>query len=297
VYLWEPERCLEQRFNERFSAVNKLTGFRGDKMTDTEIAEFFKDGVPRNWRKLLRQQGIDPSNLTRQDIWDFQNPMKLTCRLCGDPCPERQTNIGRLTTCGKYACFVESRKEKEERTCMIKYGVRKATMSPEVMERSRQRNQEKYGVDFPLQLQSVQDKRAETNLARYGCKTPAQSESKKQSSQKARRETMEETKRWLTSQHVQTFADYRRLVGRLTKQNMHLVPGYDPEKHGPCRLTEDNWQIDHKFSVYRGWLEYVSPEHIAHPVNLAFIHWRENRSKSAKCDLTKEELLALIEAY
>jgi hypothetical protein len=50
------------------------------------------------------------------------------------------------------------------------------------------------------------------------------------------------------------------------------------------------YQLDHKFSVSRGFMENIPPEILSHKFNLQILKSAENNSKNFNCSITKEEL-------
>lgn len=74
---------------------------------------------------------------------------------------------------------------------------------------------------------------------------------------------------------------YYRKVGKLTRKNMLLLPGYDKCKHGLCGV-DGAYQVDHIIPVSYGYENNILPEVIADISNLRFIPWKENLLKSNK---------------
>lgn len=52
-----------------------------------------------------------------------------------------------------------------------------------------------------------------------------------------------------------------------------------------------NYELDHKFSIFEGFKQNVSPEIIGHYVNLELIPKTLNRTKKTKCSITLEQLV------
>ena len=87
------------------------------------------------------------------------------------------------------------------------------------------------------------------------------------------------------------YCEYYRIVVTLTEQN------YKKYKNiiNPDNLPRGNndYHLDHKFSIVRGFEEGISPEIIASPENLEMLFCRENISKKDTCSITKEDLYEL----
>ena len=87
------------------------------------------------------------------------------------------------------------------------------------------------------------------------------------------------------------FEHYKNLVWRETRRNnLTLLENY--HKRG-----RKNYHLDHKYSVWQGFLDHTPPEIVGHICNLEMIHYKENISKHTKCSLSLEELKKLISKY
>jgi len=60
-------------------------------------------------------------------------------------------------------------------------------------------------------------------------------------------------------------------------------------------ISEENFHLDHKFSIAEGYRQGISAEVIGNIANLQIIPALENILKSDNCSITKEELLLEIE--
>ena len=90
------------------------------------------------------------------------------------------------------------------------------------------------------------------------------------------------------------FVRYKRAVWKETNKNVNQIPNYNASKRGRCSLTKDTYQVDHKFSIFEGFMESICPTIIGHVSNLEFLPWRENLKKWTKSSISKEELLAMV---
>jgi hypothetical protein len=84
---------------------------------------------------------------------------------------------------------------------------------------------------------------------------------------------------------------YKEKISSLTrfsynKYKQHVNPLNLDAKRG--------YELDHKFSKYKGFLNNIDPAIISHPANLEMIEKSQNRSKSSKCSITLETLLESI---
>lgn len=73
------------------------------------------------------------------------------------------------------------------------------------------------------------------------------------------------------------FYSYRKQVRKLTEKVAHLIP--DIEKR-----NFNTHHIDHKYSIYQGYLDGKTPEEIADINNLRIIKAKENLAKGIKCE-------------
>ena len=230
---------------------------------------------------------------------------KPICEQCGSPASFLRNRYSRW--CG-VSCAT---------TATVARGPDASLSRPETRRRIKETMLTRHGVDNPQKIPAVKAKIKQTCIERYGAESFLGSEIGKEKANQGVidkfgvsnisqaidaelrmekvRATMEQNGHWVPAAEVPAYVKYQRKILALTNQNVHLLPDYDPTKRGPSNKNGDNWQVDHRLSVCEGWRLGISPEHMAHPANLQFIPWRENLAKRSKSDLTKEELLALIE--
>lgn len=84
------------------------------------------------------------------------------------------------------------------------------------------------------------------------------------------------------------YKKYRRKIAYLSNKMAFILDNV--EKRG-CSGVKDAYQLDHKYSVFEGFKNGVSPEIISSKFNLQFIPWEENNKKGSTCSITLEELL------
>lgn len=85
---------------------------------------------------------------------------------------------------------------------------------------------------------------------------------------------------------------YRLVVEYITnKYKKEITEGYLIGRAG----TGDVWQVDHRYSVLKGYKNNVSPFIIGHKINLEMLPWKENISKREKCSITLDDLLLKTE--
>ena len=79
-------------------------------------------------------------------------------------------------------------KEKFEKTCMEKYGVRNPFQSEEIKEKIKQTSLEKYGTEHHMQNEEIKNKTKETYIEKYGVDNPMRNEEIKKKSIKTNNE-------------------------------------------------------------------------------------------------------------
>lgn len=77
------------------------------------------------------------------------------------------------------------------------------------------------------------------------------------------------------------FQQYRYEVQKLTEMNYrNNVDTINPDRHKRTRAgVEGGWQLDHIYSVHKGFLNNIKPSEIAKVENLQMLPWEENRRK------------------
>jgi hypothetical protein len=79
---------------------------------------------------------------------------------------------------------------------------------------------------------------------------------------------------------------YYAAVQYLTEQTYHI----HKEKIDPNGNRGREWHLDHRYSVFQGFINGVPPEIIAHQHNLILISAKKNLQKGSNCTITLEEL-------
>jgi hypothetical protein len=110
--------------------------------------------------------------------------------------------------------------------------------------------------------------------------------------------------------------EWRRQKGQNISKAKSVIPAeqkplWEAYENRVDRITRDSWvyhqtiinpmgllrgkeyELDHKFSKHRGFLNNIPPEVIGHHTNLQLIPRYSNRKKYNKCSITLEELFRL----
>lgn len=77
---------------------------------------------------------------------------------------------------GNWCSNAQCTREKQERTCMKKYGVKNPMKLTAIREKSKQTCLTKYGVENPMQSIEIKERSTQTCLRNYGVTNPGQSE-------------------------------------------------------------------------------------------------------------------------
>lgn len=132
----------------------------------------------------------------------------------------------------------------------------------------------------PIEKKREQAKRLNDSL------TP---EDRKKNGEKVSK-TMIETGRSIPRELKSDWELYKFDVYKLSKQQpVHLLENY--EKRGRNR---ENYELDHIYSIYDGFVNKIDPVIISHIENLRYIPKRENVQKGLKSDITIDGLLEKI---
>jgi len=84
-----------------------------------------------------------------------------------------------------------------------------------------------------------------------------------------------------------SYKKYRRKVYYWTnQQTINTLANADKRGQGI-----DNYHLDHKYSIFKGFKNDIAPKIIGHISNLEFIKSGKNTKKGTSCSITKEELL------
>jgi len=119
------------------------------------------------------------------------------------------------------------------------------------------------------------NKTKETDIKLYGVEYHSQNEEVK----KKQKET-KENNGYITPDSLKSeFEIYRNKVRAITeKQNLTDLPNYN--RRGGIDTDPDSYQLDHKISIFHGFLYRISPKEIGNIDNLQMLPHKLNRSKS-----------------
>lgn len=190
-------------------------------------------------------------------------------------------------------------KDKIDSTNLERYGTVHVTQNEEIMNKIKQTNLNNYGVEWSFQSENNKSKSKATWLVNYGCHVSCAEETKEKikkskltkdesdlNSWERARIVNEISGRWLPLDQWSDFKIYSTKVWKITNtQNLNILENFD--KRG---RTKEDYQLDHKYSIFQGFKDKISEEIIGHICNLEMILGPMNSSKNIKCSITKEEL-------
>lgn len=188
----------------------------------------------------------------------------------------------------------------------IKKGNKKYYCSKCKSEKSKQTNIKKYGVDNISKLDSIKKKKTETTFKNYGVLHTFHSEINKKKRIKtlfvkygvyhnSQLEEYKEKRRNNCVSYDINYMKYKNQIRRLTKSNKNILfnnwNGYD---YYDDEYIKDNFifnfhnrlypTIDHKISIYKGYIDNISPEIISNITNLCITKKFINSSKNKKTE-------------
>lgn len=186
--------------------------------------------------------------------------------------------------------------------------------SDEINEKRKKTNLEKYGVEYTFQSLDFQEYIISCNINKYGFENNMLRDDVKETHKSAciirdikRKEDIDEnglnsfhramikTKEtnikngyWVSDENKTDFQIYYAEVWKYTRRN-NLSELEHIEKRG--HANQGKFHLDHKYSIFQGFIEEVPPYIIGSIHNLEMITGRNNLSKGRKCSISKEELL------
>jgi hypothetical protein len=215
--------------------------------------------------------------------------VKCKCFYCGVIKDSIYKNyLEQTKNLNKYACSKCSHIKRIE-TVREVYGV-DYTFQVERYKRDRElTNIEKWGNKYPISTSEVKEKIKKTNLEKWGVENPFESEEVKN---KIRKTNIKKNK-WI--EDSENFNQYKRRVKTLTNkikkelfENWNGFDYYDGEYIKENLNLNKNSNIyptiDHKISLYHGFIENISPEEISDISNLCITKRFINSSKNKKTE-------------
>jgi len=208
-----------------------------------------------------------------------------TCKKCSI---EHKTKITNLVKYGvdnplKSSDILNKVKE----TNLVKYGNCCPLLSIDVIKKTKETNFRKYGVEYGTQSDKAKQKRKETNILKYGVDNIFKSDDFKN---KLKQSKIKDGI-IISDYFLDEWKIYRNEVRRVTRifkedlfKNWNGYDFYDGEYiKDYFKLHHNNKKfptIDHKISLFEGFIKKISPDQIGHIYNLVITKRSINSKKS-----------------
>jgi uncharacterized protein YlaI len=200
---------------------------------------------------------------------------------------------------------------KSKETSINRYGVEYYSKSNEHTERVKKTSKEKYGVEHYSKTSDYLTKRNQTNLEKfgyvnpfmdtekiktslnkkYGVDNPSQIDDFRIAANLTTRLTREENGSWIKLVNKSDWELYRLIVRRNTRNNVKLLDwdgtdfydgSYIKDNFSLSHIDNDYPTIDHKISIYDGFLNNISTHVISSVDNLCWTKRIINITKNKK---------------
>lgn len=176
--------------------------------------------------------------------------------------------------------------EKRKQTNILKYGEEHVIMNNEIKEKRKQTYIEIYGVEHPMKNKEIVNKKQETSLKLHG--------SKNYNNIDKVSKTKIEKGLQIPYDKISEFEKYRReCKNRVNKIKYKLLDDWDGYDYYDGEYIKDNFNfeqthknyptIDHKISVFYGFVNNISLDIINSENNLCFTKRYINSSKGSTC--------------
>ena len=205
----------------------------------------------------------------------------------------KKTNLERYGV--EYGFQNQNIKNKIKKTNLERYGVENPVQYDDFKEKMKTTSFNKYGFSYPLQSFEVKEKIKETNLERYGVENPGQSKEIKNKIKKTRISNGTQISDDLKTD-FQIYKDNVYNATLLLKQD--LLNNWDGYDYYDKEYIKDNFSldrndlsyptIDHKISIYYGFINNLKEEEIFNINNLCITKRTINCKKNR---LSEEEYL------
>jgi len=206
----------------------------------------------------------------------------------------------------------ECSNQKIKAVCLKKYGVENTFQVKEFKEKIKNTLIEKYGVEHPMYLDETKDKIKDTCVERYGVEHPwmskeiqkksentiverygATHESKTEEGQLKRKLTRLSKGTQIPDEKLSDYEIYKRKVRNITNLfKKDLIKRWNGFDFYDGEYIGDNWNlesndlrfpnIDHKISVFNGYIGNINPEIIGNINNLCITKSKHNLVKNSK---------------
>jgi hypothetical protein len=186
----------------------------------------------------------------------------------------KQTNIKKYGV--EYFSQTDEFNDKIKKTSLEKFGMEHYSKTSEYIEQRTNTNIKKFGVGNPFELT---DLIKSSMLSKYGVSHPSKIENIKSKRMTKRRITKELNGDWIKSEDISDWNLYKNIVRTQTSKNKKkLFDLWNGNDYYDGEYIKDNISlhhfnsnyptIDHKISIYNGFINKIKPEEISNISNL-----------------------------
>ena len=188
------------------------------------------------------------------------------------------------------------KKEKSKITCLKKYGCESHNSSEIIKINKKESLLEKYGVENPSQLNEIKNKKIQTTLKNYGVENPGQSIVVKSKMKQSRILNGNQIPDYQLT-HFQKY--YKKVSSETYKNKEELFKNWNGYDYYDNEYILENFNlvsndknyptIDHKISIYYGFINNIDSKEISKLENLCITKRYINSKKSKKCFYERKE--------
>jgi hypothetical protein len=197
---------------------------------------------------------------------------------------------------GGYTFQVKSLNDKVKEKMFQNFGVFHSFHSEEIKNKAKKTWLINYGVDNPFKSSEIIHKIKTIIETKYGVTNSFlinnEENVKKQRNTKILRGLI------IPDEFLSDFKKYSKSVRNLTRKNYLKYNEFiNPENLKRVTNGNDGYQLDHKFSVFEGFINNIEVDIISHPSNLELILWSDNIRKSRHSSILIEDLTNNIKKF
>jgi uncharacterized protein YlaI len=196
----------------------------------------------------------------------------------------KETN--RIKYGADYFSQTEKFSDKIKKTSLEKFGVEHYSKTSEYLDKRTKTNMDRYGIDNPFRdINKIKN----IFIEKFGVINPMQLEFVKQKASISQRKSMEENGNWIPQKLLSEYKIYKNKVRSLTRKNIKKLEWngtdyYDGEyikENFNLHYFDDNYPtIDHKISIFQGFVDNIPAEIISSVSNLCWTKRIINIKKS-----------------
>jgi hypothetical protein len=194
---------------------------------------------------------------------------------------------------GGYTMQSDELSNKMRQTMMERYSVEHSFQNETSKQKAINTWIKKYGADNPFKAEKVKEKIKNILLEKYGVDNACNINSKSRIESGVK--TKIERGLIIPDKLLSDYQKYRKLIKKLTEETYKKYKDIiNPNNFK--RVTNGNigYQLDHRYSIFEGFLDDADPKLISSHHNLQMLEWSKNRKKGKDCSITLNELTKLV---